>query len=143
MRRIPFVLVLVVLAAALAPASAAPATPEQRIAKLERQVKKLTTQVKTLQTQNGLLARALGANFSADACLAAQTADLVQGTWTVIDQIAQSLTSPRTYFGPQTAVTDHGQCANLINPAVPRQPIQTPPAISFLVTLITWLGADS
>jgi hypothetical protein len=142
MRRIPFVLVFLALVAAIAPASAVPATPEQRIAKLERQVKKLNTQVKTLQTQNTNLARALGANFVADACLAAQTADLVQSTWTVIDQIAQSLTTPRTYFGPQTAVNDYNTCGNLLNPAVPRQSIRTPPVISFLQTLLDWFGAE-
>ena len=127
------------VACATLAASASAATPEQRISKLERQVKTLTTRVTTLQAETRRNDRALSANFTADACLAAQTADLVQGTWTVIDQIAQALQA-RTYFGPQTQVTDGGNCGFLINPEVPRMGIRTPPVITFLVTLIDWFG---
>jgi hypothetical protein len=138
MRRLT-ILTLLAISVGIATPSASAATPAQRIAKLERQVQTLTSQVKTLQTANRALGRALDANFSADACLAAQTADLVQGTWTVIDQLAQALQS-RTYFGPQTQITDNGHCGFLINPEVPRMGIRTPPVITFLETLIDWLG---
>src|SRR5215211_3324593 len=69
----------------------------------------LQKQVKTLQARVVADERELGANFEGDTCLAAQTADLIQGTWGVIDQIAQALQA-RTYFGAQTAVDDFRNC---------------------------------
>ena len=74
--------------------------------------------MKTLETQNRQLGRALSANFTADACLSAQTADLIQSTWAVIDQLAQAVQSP-PYFGAQSQVNDGGNCGYLINPEVP------------------------
>ena len=127
------------LAALVVAAPASAAAPDQRVVKLERQVKALTARVKTLETQNERLGRALSANFTADACLSAQTADLVQSTWSVIDQIAQAVQA-RTYFGPQNQISDGGNCGYLINPEVPRMGIRTPPVITYLVTLIDWFG---
>src|SRR3954454_25124453 len=109
---------------------------DPRIAVLQKQVKALQKQTKTLQTQ----VKAFGAvilnlrdqldvNFVADTCLAAQTADLFQGTWGVVAQVALA-TQQKTYFGPQTQVNDYGNCAQLSSPTVPRGAVVVPPTIS-------------
>jgi hypothetical protein len=49
------------------------------------------------------------------ACNTAITADGLQGTWRVIDELAAATQSGKTYFGPQTPVNDtiggQGICA--------------------------------
>ena len=107
-----FVTMLVVLAAlvVLAPATAAPPTNAQlaarlkaleaRNARLEKKVQKLE---KDLDSVGGLAATSLV--FSV--CGFSQTADALQGTWNVIDQI--SVATPgiaRTFFGTQVPVVD-------------------------------------
>jgi hypothetical protein len=135
----------IVLAAALAaflvaaPQAAAARDPNAaKIATLQRQVKTLQKQVKTLQTRVARNEDELAANFEGDTCLGAQTADLIQGTWGVIDQIAQALQS-RTYFGAQTAVDDYRNCDDLAQPDVPRQGIVIPPKLDALRLLLQWL----
>jgi hypothetical protein len=105
----------------------------------------LQTQVKTLQTQVKLLTKALAAldgqltvNFAGDTCLAAQTTDMFEGTWSVVDQLAQA-TQQKTYFGPQTQLNDYGNCAQLKDPLVPRGAVATPPSINTFQPLIQWL----
>jgi hypothetical protein len=39
-------------------------------------------------------------------CLTSATADAFQGTWAVIDQIAQATQAGKTYFGAQTSIPD-------------------------------------
>ena len=133
--------------AALATRSEATASGsgDPRIAVLQTQVKALQTQVKALQTQGKTLTRGLSnlngqvqVNFSADTCLAAQTADLLQGTWGVVDQVAQ-VAQQKTYFGPQTQTNDYGNCAQLTDPSVPRGPVAIPPTINPLLPLMQWL----
>jgi hypothetical protein len=116
---------------ALAPVAGA-ATP------IAAQVAKLQKQVKTLQRQVSDLRGQLDLNYEGDTCLGAQTADLIQGTWGVIDQIALSAQS-KTYFGPQTAVSDYGNCADLAQPDVPRPGIRVPPTIAPFLPLMQWL----
>jgi len=99
----------------------------------------LQKQVKTLQARVVADERELGANFEGDTCLAAQTADLIQGTWGVIDQIAQALQGGRTYFGAQTQVDDFGNCGDLERPEVPRQGVVVPPKMDFFRLLMQWL----
>jgi hypothetical protein len=49
------------------------------------------------------------------------TADAIQGTWTVIDQIAQP-SLQKTFFGPQVAVNDPiNACAEI---EITRTPVQ-------------------
>jgi opacity protein-like surface antigen len=124
-------------------ASAPPGDP--RLALLQKQVKILQAQVKAQQGQVKVLqgrVRSLttqvGVNFEGDTCLAAQTADLFQGTWGVIDQVAQAA-QQTTYFGPQTQVSDYGNCAELSGPDVPRPGIVVPPTIAPLLPLLQWL----
>ncbi len=125
------VLAVVVAALGLVPAAGA-ANPAQQIAALQKQVKVLQTQVK-------LLSGELGLNFEGDTCLGAQTADLFQGTWGVIDSIAQAQATPRTIFGPQTSVSDYKNCGDLSQPAVPRPGIVNPPKIDPFLALLDWL----
>ena len=47
-----------------------------------------------------------------DVCTAVVTADALQGTWAIIDQIATATQAGKTYFGPQTALNDQGLCSS-------------------------------
>ena len=129
---------LAVLAIVAPTASAARDPNAAKIATLQKQVKTLQKQVKTLTTRLADAEDQLDANWEGDTCLGAQTADLIQGTWGVIDLMAQALQG-RTYFGVQTAVDDYQNCADLRQPEVPRQSIGAPPKIGFLQTLLQWL----
>jgi hypothetical protein len=105
---------------------------DPRIAVLQSQVKTLQAQVKALtkglDNTNGYI----NTSYMAQTCLAAETADLFQSTWGVIDQIKPT-------FGPQTQVNDYGNCGEL-NPSVPRAGIAVPPTLTTgLVPLIKWL----
>ena len=124
------------LAATLLAAPASGATPAER--RLARQVKTLQKQVKTLTARIAKTEDQLDANFAGDTCLGAQTTDLIQSTWGVIDLIAQALQS-RTYFGAQTAVDDYQNCSSLRTPQVPRQGIVPAPKIGFFQVLLQWL----
>jgi hypothetical protein len=148
-------LVMVAILAAIASASLAmlgtrsaanaSGAGDPRIAVLQRQVKLLQAQVKALQVQGKRLTAnvadtndQLQINFEGDTCLGALDADLIQGTWGVIDQIAQTA-QQKTYFGPQTQVSDYKNCADLANPDVPRGAITVPPTINPLLPLLQWL----
>jgi hypothetical protein len=93
------VLAILCLAFVALPASAAAATPEQRIAKLEKQIKQLKKQVTMLE-------EAAGFQMSYSACLAATTADAFRGTWRTLDQIAGN-----PVVGDQPAVADYESCS--------------------------------
>ena len=128
---------LAALAATAAPAQAATPTAA-KIAALTKKVNTLTKQVKTLQTQMTQTRRVVVVNFAAETCLAAMTADLIQGTWGVIDQIATTAQG-KTYFGQQSAVNDYQNCSFLAQPDVPRPGVQVPPSIRILDPLLAWL----
>jgi hypothetical protein len=91
--------------------SAQQATPVE--AKLQRDVASLKAQVKALQasvkkankaaTDAGEIAIGIGL---IDACNTAITADALQGTWQVIDQLSAATQGGKTYFGPQAPVSD-------------------------------------
>jgi hypothetical protein len=131
-------LVLVVAA----PASAA--TPaDKKIAKLELQMKSMTSKVVVLQKQVVLLQKQLKqwtnitvANFAADACAAAGTADAFTATWSAIDRIGATQAAPTTYFGPQALVDDKKACADI---KLARPAATTPPTLSSFVTMINFL----
>src|SRR5205085_5457315 len=46
------------------------------------------------------------ATFLFEVCEGALTADLVQGTWNVVDQLSSALQGGKVYFGPQTPIDD-------------------------------------
>ena len=129
---------LVLFAIVTPTASAARDPNTAKIATLQKQVKTLQKQVKALTTRIADTQDQLDANFAGDTCLGAQTADLIQGTWGVIDQIAQALQA-RTYFGAQTPVDDYQNCSDLRQPEVPRQGIAVPPKLNFFQLLLQWL----
>jgi hypothetical protein len=130
---------LAACAAALALVAAAPAsaaTPaEKRIAKLEAQTKTLTKQVTALQKQLKQLTGAIVVNFAADACEATATADAFGASWSAIDRIGATQSSPTTYFGPQPAIDDKQSCKDI---KIARQ-TASPPTLSTFVSLITFL----
>jgi hypothetical protein len=136
---------LALLVAVLGTHSAASAgSGDPRIAVLQKQVKTLQAQVKGMQAQlNGTgndvdkvekevihVDGQVQLAFMGTTCLAAETADLLQGTWGVIDQIKPT-------FGPQTQVNDYGNCGQLKN--VSRGGILVPPNTNTLAPLINWL----
>ena len=125
--------------AALALVAAVPATAatpaEKRIAKLEAQTKALTKQVTTLQKQLKQLTSAVVVNFAADACEATATADGFGASWSAIDRIGATQSTPTTYFGPQAAVNDQESCKDI---SIARQ-TATPPTLSTFISLITYL----
>ena len=126
------------IAAALVAGTAATpgsaATPTQRIAKLERQVRTLQRQNRTLTTQVRE-AREFGLAAGQVAfCLTAITADALQSTWNVVDQIAQPALS-RTFFPAQVPVND--PICNRIGVSRP-QPV--PPTVSPFVSLLRFVN---
>ena len=78
---------------------------------LQKQVTTLQKQVKTLQKQqkdtNGLALGLAGVLVCEDVVIT----DALQGTWNVVDQIAQATQAGKTYFGAQTPLADKGACA--------------------------------
>ena len=91
--------------------SAAPPTPTEQ--KLQRQINTLKTQVaklqkddKTLKANVNDLVGGISLALVLDACTNAVTADAFQGTWQVIDQLSTATQAGKTYFGPQTAISD-------------------------------------
>lgn len=91
--------------------SAPAATPTEL--KLQKDVRALKAQVAKLQkadkTQNTAI-NTIGDIALSDliysACVTAVTADAVQGTWQIVDQIAAATQAGKTYFGAQTPVSD-------------------------------------
>lgn len=132
--------VLAVGAAALALVVAAPATAatpaERRIAKLELQTKTLTKQVAALQKSVRELTGAIVLNFAVDACAATGTADAFTWTWSAIDRVGATQTTPTVYFGPQAAIDDRKSCADA---SLVRQAPTTTPTLSSFVRLIDFL----
>lgn len=102
--------------------SAPSATPTEQqllrsVATLKAQVAKLQ---KTDKTQNANINTVANIALSAlayGACNTAVTADAIQGTWEVIDQIAAATQAGKTYFGAQTPVSDSVLSGLLTAPA--------------------------
>ena len=91
--------------------SAAPPTPTER--KLQAGLKLVQTQLKkdqadiaTLKKDQSDTVTALGLTLLFSACNTALTADALQGTFQVIDQLSVATQAGKTYFGPQTPVDD-------------------------------------
>lgn len=89
---------------------------------LQKQVKTLQAQVKALQkfvpcTSKTCatvkeLTGAVDAQLGLFVCQNAVISDEFQGTWNVIDQIAQATQAGKTYFGAQTPIADSGACTS-------------------------------
>jgi hypothetical protein len=139
------VLALVSLTVALAATTTAgartTATPtEKRLQKqlgtLTKQVTALTKTVNTLKKDLDDTANYAFAVFLLSECNSAITADALQGTWTVIDQISVATQAGKTYFGPQTPVDDKGVCAGALG--VNRSQV-SPPNVDAYKTMLGFL----
>ena len=91
--------------------SAAPPTPtEKKLLKdvrvLKSQVAKLQKDDKTLKANVNDLVGGISLALVLNACTNAVTADALQGTWQIVDQLSVATQAWKTYFGPQTAVSD-------------------------------------
>lgn len=91
--------------------SAAPPTPIER--KLQADLKLVQTQLKkdqaaivTLKKNQDEIQTVVGVTLLVTACNAALTADALQGTFQVVDQLSVATQAGKTYFGPQTPVDD-------------------------------------
>jgi hypothetical protein len=114
------VLALVTLAVALVASGTAGArtqalTPAEKnlqtqVNALSKKVTALQKSVKTLNTKVNDVGGLAQAAVFLDECSNAVTADALQGTWNVIDQISTATQAGKTYFGPQTPVDDKGIC---------------------------------
>ena len=90
---------------ATASTPAARATGSPSIA-LARRVTALAKKVKALQTQATVTQAVVGGLTLWSICSAATTADALQSTWQLIDQLSAATQAGKTYFGPQTHVDD-------------------------------------
>ena len=127
--------------------SAAPPSPAEK--KLQRDVTFLQSQVKTLRgdvkklktretnTENLALGVAV---FTV--CSTVTTADALQGTWQVIDQLSAATQAGKTYFPPQVPLNDFvgGQsvCQAI---GVPRTLTVPPSTASFTALVALFQGA--
>ena len=118
MKRLITATVVAAVALVLA-APAQPAGPSNR--QLARQIKTLQKQVKVVDLHAAIAVVYAG-------CATAVTADALQGTWTVIDQV-----NGTPIFGPQVAVSDFDTCSAL---EVTRVPTQNPPNVSVFSSLL-------
>jgi hypothetical protein len=125
--------------AAHSSAAVATTAADPRIGALQKQVKTLQAQMKALQHRVAAQDQEIGLNYDGDTCLGAQVADLIQGTWNVVDQLSAATQAGKTYFGPQTQVNDYRSCSQLANPSVPRPGIVVPPTVSPLQPLLQWI----
>jgi len=78
---------------------------------VQKQVTALQKQVKTLQKQQKDLDSFTSALVGVMVCQNVVITDALQGTWNVVDQIAQATQAGKTYFGAQTPLADKGACA--------------------------------
>ena len=85
---------------------------DRKLNRLTARVNKLEARVKKVEARNSLLSRVAVYTIGGIACEAAITADVLQRTWGVIDEIAQT-TMSRTYFGPQAPLNDWNGCTDL------------------------------
>jgi len=108
---------------------------QQQVAALGRQVKTLTAQVNALKTQTGKQLLYIDSIYDQETCIATLTADALQGTWLVIDKVAQPAMNT-TFFGTPGPVDDHGVCARF---KITRTLLQVPPTVTGLQSMIIWL----
>jgi hypothetical protein len=125
MKRLIAATVMVAVALVLA-APAQSAGPSNK--QLARQIKTLQKQVKTLQKQVKTVDLHAAIAIVYAGCATAVTADALEGTWTVIDQV-----NGAPIFGPQVAVNDFGVCEAV---QITRAPTQMPPNVSVFNSLL-------
>jgi cell division protein FtsB len=111
------------------------ASLQRQVADLGTQVKALTAQVKTLKKQTATQLTYIDSIYDQETCLATVTADAFQGTWLVIDKVAQPALAT-TFFGSPSPVDDKGICSRF---KITRTLLQVPPTVAGLTLMINWL----
>ncbi|MBA3412527.1 MAG: hypothetical protein H0T09_02450 [Actinobacteria bacterium] len=115
--------VFVTAFATLAAGTASAATPtDKKIAALQKQTAALQKQVKALQKTVKDLDGFADFTYALGTCQTAITADALQGTWAVVNQVAG-----RAIFPAAVNIPDDGACNAL---RISRQPTVVPPTIS-------------
>jgi hypothetical protein len=127
-----------VLLAGAAPGTAGRSTDPQtaalqkRVTALEHKLAAVQkSETKLAKTSHDLATIAIY-TLAGVACNAAVTADAIQTTWGVIDQIAQA-TQSKAYFGPQTQLNDQKACSDL---TIARQTPTAPPSLASFQSMI-------
>jgi hypothetical protein len=111
------------------------ASLQRQITDLGTQVKALTVQVKALKRQTALEGDWISSIYDQETCIATLTADALQGTWLVIDKVAQPvLNAP--FFGSPSPIDDKGVCGRF---KIGRTLLQVPPTVGALAKMIGWL----
>ena len=130
-RLIVLALVTAVCAVPAANARAAKGPTMAQFNALKTQLKKDEKKISNLQGE---------ADFAItfELCLNAATSDAFQGTWGVIDQVAQATQAGKVYFGPQTAITDLQSCSAFTKPIIRSNAV--PPTSSVFSALAALLS---
>jgi phage I-like protein len=123
----PIAVLALVLAVGIATYSAAAwsapsATPTEQkllknVATLKAQVAKLQKTDKTQNANINTVANIAVSALAYSACSTAVTADAIQGTWQIVDQLSAATQAGKTYFGAQTPVSDSVLSGLLTAPA--------------------------
>lgn len=114
---------VVAVFATVAAGAASAATPtDKKIASLQKQTATLQKQVKALQKTVKDLNRFADFTYALGTCQTAITADALQGTWAIVNQVAG-----RAIFPAAANIPDDGACNAL---RISRQPTVVPPTIS-------------
>ena len=111
------------------------ASLQRQVADLGAQVNALTAQVKTLKKQTATQLRYIDSIYDQETCITTLTADALQGTWLVIDKVAQPALST-TFFGSPSPVDDKGICSRF---KITRTLLQVPPTVGGFTNMINWL----
>ena len=134
-RIVAFAFAVLALALPAAQAGAAQSASQPTLAQfkaLQKQVTTLQSQVKTLQAQIKVqqkwvppscttstcgtlrqISSLASFDYEAGICEVAVISDQFQATWQIIDQLSTATQAGKTYFGPQTSISDAGACADL------------------------------
>jgi len=91
---------------------------KKQVTQLQAQIKAMQKWVpKTCSTRTCFTLPQVSAvaafSYQTTACQQAVIADAFQGTWNVIDQISTATQAGKTYFGPQTPISDAQTCRNI------------------------------
>jgi outer membrane murein-binding lipoprotein Lpp len=111
------------------------ASLQLQVADLGAQVKALTKQVAALKKQQSTQLGYIDSIYDQETCIATLSADALEGTWLVIDKIAQPALNT-TFFGTPSPVDDKGVCSRF---KISRTLLQVPPNLSALTKMINWL----
>jgi hypothetical protein len=125
-------------ALAVSPAAPAQTPADRKIAALTKRVTALEKRVKKAETTLNQTTLTAAAAIVYSGCLAAVTADALNGTWNVVDQLATATQAGKVYFGPQAPVNDFNFCQQAFR--ITRQ-TSVPPSVANFSALTALLGS--